>query len=160
MSLHGSADASHNVHDDAKGHTGGAVWLGKSNAPVLTLSKKQKLVSRSSKESEVVALDHVAFEGLWIRDVMNELKLKSGRKPLVMQQDNQAAGKILKSGKPEGMSKAVTLKHYWLVERVQSKELVLEDTRTSEMLADGLTKPLPKVEFAKFRDQILNLRLL
>ena len=160
MSVHGSADASHGVHDDSKGHTGGVIWLGKSNAPILTLSKKQKLVARSSMEAEIVACDQVAFEGLWIKDVLNELKLISGQKPLVMQQDNQSAGKVLKSGKPSGMSKSVTLKHYWLTEQIQSGELVLEDTRSSEMIADGLTKPLPKDLFVKFRNLVLNLNIL
>jgi hypothetical protein len=45
-------DASYATHDDMRGHTGGTMFLGK--GAVYSTSLKQKIVSRSSTESELV----------------------------------------------------------------------------------------------------------
>jgi hypothetical protein len=56
MQLRGSVDAAFGNHMDFKSHTGILLWFGVRNAPVEAISKKQTITSRSSTESEMVAL--------------------------------------------------------------------------------------------------------
>ena len=49
-----SIDAAHSVHKDCKGHTGGSFTLGKGS--VFSVSCKQKINTKSSTESELVAV--------------------------------------------------------------------------------------------------------
>ena len=53
--IHWFWDASFAVHQDYKSHTGGAMTMGK--GVILSVSKKQKLNTRSSTEAELVAVD-------------------------------------------------------------------------------------------------------
>lgn len=56
-------DASFAVHPDMKGHTGGTLTLG--HGSVYSTSTKQKLVSRSSTECEIVGVHDVMPQMLW-----------------------------------------------------------------------------------------------
>jgi hypothetical protein len=57
-------DASFAVHPDMKGHTGGAMTMG-TGFP-LDKSTKHKLNTRNSTESEIVAVDNLILQILWV----------------------------------------------------------------------------------------------
>ncbi len=73
LQVNAYVDASFSVHDDAKGHTGICIHLGDGPGAIYCRSVKQKLVSRSSTESELLALDEAVSYVLWFRDLSNEL---------------------------------------------------------------------------------------
>eukprot|EP01035_Chromulina_nebulosa_P013753 gene13753-18232_t len=50
-------DASFMVHEDLKGHSGCVITLGMNGGVMATLSKKQKVLTKSSTEAELVAID-------------------------------------------------------------------------------------------------------
>eukprot|EP01035_Chromulina_nebulosa_P068849 gene68849-94353_t len=50
-------DASFLSHSDLKGHSGCVITLGLDGGIMATLSRKQKILTRSSTESELVAID-------------------------------------------------------------------------------------------------------
>ena len=56
-------DASHAVHWDCKGQTGAGMTLGE--GAVISMSKKQKINTRSSTETELVAADDFMPVILW-----------------------------------------------------------------------------------------------
>ena len=58
-------DALFAVHPDMKGHTGGAMTMG-TGFP-LDKSTKHKLNTRSSTESEIVAVDDLILQIFWVR---------------------------------------------------------------------------------------------
>jgi len=60
------ADSSHLTHTDAHGHSGVVVSIG-CNPPVVVLSKKQSITSRSSTQS---------IEGTWLRAIKSYTNLK------------------------------------------------------------------------------------
>jgi hypothetical protein len=45
------------VHEDLKGQSGCVITLGMNGGVMATLSKKQKVLTRSSTEAELVAID-------------------------------------------------------------------------------------------------------
>ena len=61
-------DASFAVHPDFRSQTGGTMTFGK--GAVQSLSKKQKLNTRSSTEAELVGADDVATQILWTKHFM------------------------------------------------------------------------------------------
>ena len=90
-------DASYSIHFDSKGHTGVLISLGKDRCTVMAKSVKQKLVARSSTESELIALDDALCYILWSRKLMDELGFKQ-LKPTVVWQDNQSTIVIANKG--------------------------------------------------------------
>ena len=63
-------DASYAVHNDMKGHTGAALSLGKGG--INSGSWKQRLVARSSTESELVGVYDVLPQILWAKQFLEE----------------------------------------------------------------------------------------
>ena len=61
-------DASYGVHVNGKSHTGSVITFGK--GAIHARSAKQKLVSKSSTESELVALSDEASPVLWMRNFL------------------------------------------------------------------------------------------
>ena len=63
-------NASYAVHDDMKGHTGAALLLGKGG--IYSGSWKQRLVARSSTESELVGVYDILPQILWTKQFLEE----------------------------------------------------------------------------------------
>ena len=68
-----SIDASFGVHPDFKSHTGGVITFSNTDggAPI-TISRKQRLNTKSSTEAELVAVDDVSTLVLWTKLFLEE----------------------------------------------------------------------------------------
>ena len=141
-------DASHGVHDDVRGHTGVVVTIG--GSVVWSRSSRQKINTKSSTESELIAVSDKLSDILWCRMFMESLG-EVTKAPLVLCQDNQSTITMIKNGTAStGKSKHIQLRHFWMLQYVLDGELDLVYVPTEEMLADMLTKPLHGVMFKKF----------
>ena len=69
------ADASYNVHTDNKGHTGIIYMLGKNIISVKCI--KQRLVTRSSTEAEIVACENAATHGVWLLKLIKSMGVRT-----------------------------------------------------------------------------------
>ena len=156
MKLFCSADASYSIHDDRHGHSGSVLWLGNMNAPIHVSSKKQKLVARSSTEAELVSLSEASEEVLWCRRILEELGFPQEH-ATVVEQDNMSTMTIAKKGPGRSSrTKAIDTRYYWITEHIEEGNIVLEHMPSNFMLADALTKPVPRPKFLEWRKQILN----
>ena len=81
------ADAAFAVHQDMKSHTGGIMTLGK--GAIQSMSKKQKLNTKSSTEAELVGADDVLGDLLWTRNFLEAQGYPS--KKTTLYQDNTSA---------------------------------------------------------------------
>ena len=70
IKLHAWIDASFATHADAKSHTGCVISFGPTGGPIYCKSVKQKLVSRSSTEAELIALHDMIPQILWIQQLL------------------------------------------------------------------------------------------
>lgn len=156
--LRGSADASHACHvvDRFQGHTGGAIWIGERNAPIVTFCGRQRLTAHSSTEAELIAADTVVKTGLWLLGVLKEVGAVEENATFDLEQDNQSAIALLKKGRSSVNSRSVNVKYFWMHDKIGDGSLKLVDTRSNVILANGLTKGLTEREFVVFRDRILN----
>jgi hypothetical protein len=88
-------DASHAVHFDMKGHTGGTMTMGKGS--IYSTANGQKLVARSSTESELIAVYDVLPQVLWTDHFLNA-QGHTVRHNLVYQ-DNKSSILLEKNGR-------------------------------------------------------------
>jgi hypothetical protein len=148
-------DASFAVHPDAKGHTGIVTTLG--GGAVLAKSSKQKLVARSSTESELVALGDAVQYVLWTRNFLLAQGIKLG--PAVVAQDNKSTIALAEKGRStSNRTRHIAIRYFFVHDRIKSGEVQLEHLPTEQMLADFLSKPLQGELFRTLRDRLLNVK--
>ncbi len=146
-------DASYAVHPDMKSHTGGAMSLGR--GVVYGTSKKQKLNTKSSTESEIVGTDDVMPQMLWTLYFLEAQGYRIDDN--LLYQDNKSS--ILLETNGRGSSgkgtRHINVRYFFIADRVKSGEIRIEYCPTGIMLADYFTKPLQGILFWKLRDMIM-----
>ena len=76
--------------------------------------------------------------------------------PVMVRQDNQATIRLLEKGRSDSKrTKHINTRFFFIHDRIEKGEVVLEYTPTSEMVADFFTKPLQGALFLRMRDKLL-----
>ena len=141
------------VHSDAKSHTGTVVSMGK--GPIMAKSTKQKIVTKSSTEAELVGMSDSVSLVIWCRNFLESQGYKVP--PAKVFQDNLSTIAMVRSGKPTSdRTRHVSIRYFFVHDREVNGEVQLEYKPTKEMIADILTKPLQGELFTRLRDQLLN----
>ena len=151
--LHVWIDASHAVHENMRGHTGGTMSMG-----VGTLhnkSSKQKINTKSTTESETVGVSEYLPYDIWQVNFFKEQGYDIRNNYIY--QDNESAAKLEINGRNSctGNSRHIDIKFFWVKDRVDKKEVEIKYCPTTLMLADYFTKPLQGNVFRRFRDVIM-----
>ena len=75
----------------------------------------------------------------------------------IVYQDNQSAIRMERNGRNSctGNSRHIHIKYFFVKDRVDNKELIIQYCPTAEMLADFFTKPLQGALFKKFRSVLM-----
>ena len=151
--LEAYVDASYGVHADGKSHTGMMISLG--GGPVHVRSTKQKIVTKSSTEAELVALSDSGSIVIWTRNFLLSQGEKLG--PAKAYQDNQSTMSLVERGASASeRTRHIGIRYFWIKDRVDSKEIEIEYLETDSMIADVLTKPLQGNKFEALRTKLLN----
>ena len=146
-------DASFAVHPDMRGHTGGAMTMGRGFP--LDKSTKHKLNTRSSTESEIVAVDDLIPQILWARLFMRAQGIEV--KDNILYQDNKSAMLLETNGctSSSKRTKHINIRYYYVADRVAKGDLRVVWCPTEKMIADFLTKPLQGKAFVEFRNLLM-----
>ena len=148
-------DASYAVHKDMKGHTGGTMSMGKGS--IYSTSSGQKLVARSSTESELIGVHDVMPQILWTRYFLEA----QGHAVTdnILYQDNKSLMLLEMNGRASSSKRTrhINIRYFFVKDRVSQHEVRIEYCPTKEMIADYFTKPLQGPLFYKLRDQIMNI---
>jgi Reverse transcriptase (RNA-dependent DNA polymerase) len=147
-------DASFAVHPDMKSHTGGMMSLGKGG--VYGTSTRQKLVTKSSTEAELVGVSDVLPQVIWTRNFL--LSQGYGVRDSVIYQDNKSAILLEENGKGSSSKRTrhINIRHFFITDRIAGKEVSVQYCPTSQMVSDFFTKPLQGALFRKLRSAIMN----
>jgi hypothetical protein len=141
-------DASYATHSDMKSHSGVSASIG--SGSLYVASTKQKCMSKSSTEAELIAVTDYIGEALQLKGILEDI---TGRKiNLVIHQDNQATMQIIKNGHTSGKSKHVKVRIEWIKERVDLGDFSFKYCSTKVMPPDGHTKPKQSEDFVLFRN--------
>ena len=146
-------DVSYAVHPDMRGHTGATMSLG--NGSVFSGSWKQKLITQSSTESEVVGVFDVLPQILWTKKFLEDQGVRV--KETILYQDNMSSMLLEQNGRQSSMKrmKHMDICYFYVKDHIQNKTLSLEHCRTKEMLADYFTKPLQGSLFVRLHNHIM-----
>ena len=150
-----SVDAAFAVHPDMKSHSGMTMSLGK--GAITSLSRKQKLNTRSSTEAELVAVDDCMAQVLWTKYFLEEQGYDT--KAHILLQDNQSAIKLEKNGhKSMGQrSRHIKIRYFFITDQIQKGNVQVEYCPTDQIAGDYMSKPLQGHKFEGFRRTIMNL---
>ena len=152
-SMRAFMDAAFGVHFDFKSHTGMVVLL--FGGPIEVVSKRQKCVTKSSHEAELIAASDGGSKVIWCRRFLKGQGYAIQSTSVA--QDNQATISTIVKGGPTGdRSRHVHIREYWLRQEVEEGELLIEYVPTTEMVADIMTKPLQGDAFFKLRAMLMN----
>ena len=136
---------SYGIRPDARSQTGGTASLGKWN--FISTSIKQRLNTRSSTETELVAADDLMPHLCWTNYFLEFQGYNINS--TIMYQDNQLA--ILFENNRRASSskrtKHLNIRYFFITDRIKKGDLHIEYFPTNNMVADFFTKPLQGKKF-------------
>ena len=130
-----------NDSDDRRSFTG---YIFKHNGgPIAWESRKQRTVALSTTEAEYMALSEGVKEALFLKRYLSELGFGASNEMRVYC-DNQSSIKLSENDVFHGRSKHIDIRHHFVRDVVQRKEISLAHVSSENQVADFLTKALPK----------------
>ena len=148
-----------------KSTTGYLVKL--NNAPIHWISRKQKSVSKSSCEAEIIATGECIQELIWLRNFLTELLMKKQKSmnfssyPFAVKfqlfGDNQSALRILQTDMSNSLTKHIAVNYSFTRDFLGLPGVNLGWIRSEDQLADILTKPLGRELFKRLRLWIMGV---
>ena len=153
--LYTFVDASFAVHEDMKIHTGGVITFRRGG--IACKSAKQKLVTKSSTEAELVGASDYLPSTLWVQHFLQGQGFPHATS--YFEQDNQSAIRLERNGRASAgpRSRHINIRYFFITDRLDTDNITLCYCQTEHMLADFLSKPLQGHLFRKFRDVLLGL---
>ena len=148
--LVGYSDADWAGDVDTRKSTSGYVFM-LGQAVVAWASKKQSVVALSTTEAEYIALCSATQEAVWLRRLLEGLQEGQARSTTIFE-DNQGAICLSKNPKDHSRTKHIDIKYHYVRHAVQKEDIDVRHCETKRMIADTLTKGLPKPAFEKHRD--------
>jgi hypothetical protein len=139
-------DAAFGCHSDGKGQAGCCKMLGKTLVNEIT--RKLKMVTKDSTDSELVALSDHVQEAMVMTEFLEAQGMKL--KIPVIYQDNASTITLVTQGGGKPRTKYLRVRRELVKELVDKKLIEIVFIGTKWMIADVLTKPLQGDDYHKF----------
>jgi hypothetical protein len=146
-------DAAYAIHEDSKSHTGVVVYVGETL--VYVSSKKQKCMSKSPTEAELIGLtDNLGLVELF-KEFVEFLTGKAVEMPMIFQDCKAVVSLVTKGG---GITRTKHLRARMNLGRevVDENRALVEYVKAEDMKADGFSKPLDPSGHGKFMQLLHN----
>jgi hypothetical protein len=152
LKLLGYSDADMGGDIDTRKSTTGVLFF-YGSCPVTWQSQKQKVVALSSCEAEYIAGTTAACQGVWLAQLLSELRSEE-RTAFILKMDSRSAISLSKNLVFHARSKHIDVCFHFIRECVGDGKLDIEHVRTEEQIADILTKPLARTQFCELRAKL------
>jgi hypothetical protein len=121
------------------------------NGPVAWQASKQKTVTTSTTEAELLSLSHSAREVISIMRLFHQISFDPQHVPVILC-DNQQSVRLIQAERPQLTTKLkhVDIHHFWLRQTWKDNTVQVQWIPTHEMPADGFTKRLSKRKHLAF----------
>lgn len=142
--------------DTRTGHSTSGVLIIR-GGPIVWFTQKQRLVATSTAEAEYRAAVSSIDDICWIRRIGSELKILNLTNPTKLCVDNQSAIHMLENayeGKVMKGKKHIDIPRKFIQEHI-GKTIDVMHVKSSDQLADILTKPLSRRLFESLRSKII-----
>jgi len=140
IELRAFADADYAANPDTRKSTSGFV-LTLCGGPICWASRSQKSVAQSTTEAEYVAIADCVKDIIWARQLLSDLG-RAPTRPTLVSSDNQAAIKLVHNPIYHRRTKHIDVRHHFVRDEQEKKNISVEFVSTSEQPADMLTKSL------------------
>ena len=149
-------DGSYGIHPDARRQTGGTASLGRGS--FISTSIKQRLNTRSSTETELVAADDMMPHLFWTSYFLECQGYNINS--TIMYQDNQSTILLENNGRASSSkrTKHLNIRYFFITDRIKKGDFHIGYCLTNNMVADLFAKPLQGKKFLRFRKVIMNLQ--
>ena len=119
-------------------------------------ANKQNTVTTSTTEAELLALSQATKEGLYIKRLLDELTITLDDHRIRIECDNKQTIRLVNEEITRLQTKLrhVDIHNHWLRQEAQGGRIAVDYTPTKRMIANGLTKALPRTEFKDFLKQV------
>ncbi|KAH9142061.1 hypothetical protein AeRB84_013835 [Aphanomyces euteiches] len=117
-------------------------------------SKLQNIVALSTSEAEYISMSYGLQEALWLKSLLEELEL-SVKLPIIVYEDNQSTIKMAENSALQQRTKHIDVRHHFIRDLVREHMIKIEYCPTNEMLADMLTKTLPRPKFQEHLSKVM-----
>jgi len=107
-------------------------------------------VALSSCEAEYIAATTAACQGVWLAQLVGELR-KESTKAFTLKIDSQSAIALIKNPVFHERSKHIDTRYHYIRECAEEGKVKIEGIGTEKQLADILTKPLARTKFVEQR---------
>jgi hypothetical protein len=121
-------------------------------APVCWESKRQRAIAQSTCEAEFIAAANAARANVWLRNLMEELRISDGSKPTCFYEDNQGCIALVRNPIMGRKSKHIELRYHFIREEQLQGRLEMQYCPTASQLADILTKGVDRTTFLRLRE--------
>jgi hypothetical protein len=152
LKLLGYSDADMGGDIDTRKSTTGILFF-YGSYPATWQSQKQKVVALSSCEAEYIAGTMATYQGVWLSQLLAELKSEE-RTTFILKMDSQSAIALSKNLVFHECSKHIDVRFHFIQECVGDGKLDIEHVRTEEQFADILTKTLARDRFCELREKL------
>ena len=128
-----------------------------SRGSIISISKKQKLNTKSLMEAELIGADDAMPQMIWTRCILEAQVY--GIDNNLLYQDNMIAILLENTRKKYSTknTKHINVCYYFIKDRVETGDVVIEHCPMEKMLGDHFTNPLQGALFRKFRAEIMNI---
>jgi hypothetical protein len=148
LNLHAFADAAF-ADDVLTRHSTGGHVIFYGGGLVHWKTRKQTIVTLSSTEAEFINLTPTGLAVKWIKQILTEAGCPQSE-PLILFTDSANARKVVLNPLNSARTRNIDVHYKWIIQEVDRKVFKLEHIAGTEMVADGLTKPLGREKHAKF----------
>ena len=121
-----------------------------SGAAISWSSRLQTRVAKSSTDAEYIGLSNTSSEAIHLDQQLAEVREPLGH-PFIINGDNQGAIALSKEARFHNSMKCVRLSEHLVRELVEEKTVIVNYIPTQDMVADIMTKALPRPAFEEFR---------
>lgn len=97
-----------------------------------------------------MALCEATKEALWLQRLLQFLRAIEESKPVTIFEDNNSALSLAQNSKDHSRSKHIDIRYHFVREQAEAGNIDLQYCPTEEMIADVLTKSLPRLKFVEF----------
>jgi hypothetical protein len=144
--LEGFTDADGGTQEDRHAISGYAFLI--DGGAISWGAKRQELVTLSTAEAEYVAATHATKEALWLHKLFKDILPHLLHPPTTIQCDNQSAIKLATSDNYHARTRHLDQRYQFIRDLINKSVIELRYCPTEDMVADILTKALPKWKVA------------
>jgi hypothetical protein len=137
--------------DQRKSTSGFVFFLG--GGAICWSSKRQSTVALSTAEAEYMATTLACQEAIWLKELLTQIGLGMEGE-ITLLNDNQSALALAKNPTHHSRTKHIAIKYHFVREQLDCGSISLKYCSTADMIADVLTKGLPRVRHEDLTSQL------